>query len=292
MTFLRIKELEPQQIPLITQWARDEGFAPGVGDVEIYRHTDRQGVWIGWLGSEPVGCIAGVKYNLDYGFVGLYIVIPEHRGHGYGQALWKHALNHLSDVSCVGLEAIDTRIEDYSAWGFEASTPTTRWQSINPQPCEQDAISLPEGMSIQSGEHMASTAVQIYDAQRELSPRPHFLADWLSHPAGEVLTLRDQSGGCHGFARIRPCFLRAGQGWRIGPLLADTADLAGALLQSFIQHYSGVILIDTPGLNPRAADLMTKLGFERQAQTMRMYRGVLPTVAMDEVFALACLELG
>ena len=292
MTFLRIKELEPQQIPLITQWARDEGFAPGVGDVEIYRHTDRQGVWIGWLGSKPVGCIAGVKYNLEYGFVGLYIVIPEHRGQGHGQALWKHALNHLSDVSCIGLEAVQSRIADYSAWGFDVSSPTTRWQFINSNPVNQTPIPLPDGMSIRSGDHIASAAVQMYDAQRELSPRPHFLADWLSHPAGEVLTLSDQEGGCHGFARIRPCLLRQGQGWRIGPLLADTAEMAAALLQSFLQHYSGVMLIDTPGINPRAADLMKQLGFEYQTQTMRMYRGLLPTVSMDEVFALACLELG
>ena len=50
-------------------------------------------------------------------------------------------------------------------------------------------------------------AVQWFDAQREPSPRPHFLAQWLNHPAGTVLALLDGEERCHGFGRIRPCLL-------------------------------------------------------------------------------------
>ena len=93
MGSLQIYELESDQIPIVTDWSRREGFAPGLGDIEIYRHTDRQGLWIAWLDREPIGCIAGVRYNLDYGFIGLYLVVPHQRGHGYGQQLWRHALD-------------------------------------------------------------------------------------------------------------------------------------------------------------------------------------------------------
>jgi len=136
MSTLQIRPLQPNQVDRLTDWARREGFAPGLGDVEIYRHTDRQGLWIGWLGSEPVGCIAGVKYNLEYGFIGLYIVVPEHRGQGYGRQLWQHALDHLAALPCVGLEAASDRIEDYAGWGFRPASPTTRWQRIS-QPMSQ-----------------------------------------------------------------------------------------------------------------------------------------------------------
>ena len=76
MGCLDIRELESDQIPIVTDWSRREGFAPGLGDIEIYRHTDRQGLWIAWLDHEPIGCIAGVRYNPDYGFIGLYLVVP------------------------------------------------------------------------------------------------------------------------------------------------------------------------------------------------------------------------
>ena len=102
---LVIRPLQRADIPTITGWARREGFAPGVGDVAIYRQTDRQGLWVGWLGDEPVGCIAGVRYNAAYGFIGLFLVVPAQRGRGYGVQLWRHALQHLADVPCIGLEA-------------------------------------------------------------------------------------------------------------------------------------------------------------------------------------------
>jgi len=37
--FLRIEPLKPRDIATVTAWARAEGFAPGAGDVVIYRHT-------------------------------------------------------------------------------------------------------------------------------------------------------------------------------------------------------------------------------------------------------------
>ena len=45
-------------------------------------------------------------------FIGLFIVAPQHRGRGYGLQLWRHALEHLADVTCVGLEAAPERIAD------------------------------------------------------------------------------------------------------------------------------------------------------------------------------------
>lgn len=127
---LAIRPLTAADIPTVTGWDRQEGFTPGAGDLAIYRNTDRQGVWLGWLGSEPVGCIAGVRYNAAYGFIGLFLVVPEQRGKGYGLQLWRHALHHLADLSCIGLEAAPVRVADYAGWGFVPASPTTRWQRL------------------------------------------------------------------------------------------------------------------------------------------------------------------
>ena len=173
MGCLRICELESDQIPIVTDWSRHEGFAPGLGDIEIYRNTDRQGLWIAWLDHEPIGCIAGVRYNLDYGFIGLYLVVPHQRGHGYGQQLWKHALDHLADLTCIGLEAAPARILDYEGWGFSSSSLTTRWRCFNRGDAEANRGDLPSGLHVVEGSDVPSDAVQLYDAQREPSPFPH-----------------------------------------------------------------------------------------------------------------------
>jgi ribosomal-protein-alanine N-acetyltransferase len=57
-----------------------------------------------------------------------------------------------------------------------------------------------------------------------------------------------------------------GSGWRIGPLLADSPELAERLLR--------------------------RLGFAPISATLRMYRGTQPEVSLADVYGLACLELG
>ncbi len=303
---LTIRPLTATDIPTVTGWARQEGFAPGAGDVAIYRQTDRQGLWVGWLDREPVGCIAGVRYNAAYGFIGLFLVLPEHRGKGYGVQLWRHALHHLEDVPCIGLEAAPDRVEDYAGWGFVPASPTTRWQRLGdgralPAVPRQNssvettspaAPTTPPTWCLLAGNAIPEEAVQRFDAQREPSPRPHFLHQWLHHPAGTVHALLDRQGTCHGFGRIRPCLLREGEGWRIGPLVADNPSAAEALLEGLLQRHPGPVLIDGPGANPRAALLLEELGFAPISHTLRMYRGPAPKVTLADVYGLACLELG
>lgn len=305
---LQIRLLGPGDVARVTQWARAEGFCPGHGDVSIYRHTDRQGLWLGWLEGEPIGCIAGVRYGPAYGFVGLFIVRPAYRGRGHGVALWRHALDHLADVACVGLEAAPERIADYAGWGFRPASPTTRWrrpaaasaESFAAAPAEALLASAPPSFlaeqpgdpSLVDARRLPYAVVQAFDAAREPSPRPHFLSDWLHHPAGDVLALVDQRGVCHGFGRIRPCLLPEGSGWRIGPLLATSPGWAERLLRALLERHPGEVLLDAPGANGAAAAVLERLGFQAASHTLRMYRGEQPTVSLADVYGLACLELG
>ena len=289
-SFLQIRPLERGDIAAVTDWARQEGFTPGSGDLAIYRHTDRQGIWVGWLGAERIGCIAGVRYSCDYGFIGLYLVRPEWRGRGYGLELWRHAMDHLADLPCIGLEAAADRVNDYARWGFTPASPTSRWQVISDGAMAPSASS--EGWQLLAGDAIPERAVQCFDAQREPSPRPHFLSQWLHHPAGTVLALIDAAGVCHGFGRIRPCLLVRGEGWRIGPLMAETPQAARLLLQGLLHRHPGVVLIDAPGANPAAAPVLEQLNFRPIGTTLRMYRGEAPAVSLRDVYGLACLELG
>lgn len=290
-SFLRILPLETEDIPAVTTWARQEGFAPGHGDVAIYRHTDRQGIWVGWLGNERIGCITGVRYNAAYGFIGLYLVRPPWRGRGYGLQLWRHALEHLQDLACIGVEAAPDRADDYASGGFRPASATVRWQAIS----DGEPVASPEPggpWQLLEGAAIPPNAVQWFDAQREPSPRPHFLAQWLNHRAGTVLALVDAQGNCHGFGRIRPCLLHRGEGWRIGPLMAETPEAAVQLLQGLLLRHAGVVLIDAPAANAQAATVLEGQGFSPISETLRMYRGAAPAVSLQDVYGLACLELG
>jgi len=292
--FLTIKPFCDSDIDFVTEISRKEGFAPGVGDLRIYQNTDKQGLWVGWLNDDPIGCIAGVRYNDNYGFLGLFLVLENFRGRGFGLQLWKKAISHLSHLPCVGLEAAPERISDYSKWGFTISSKTTRWQWLGDGKLIEKSFRNDDltDFSFVEGSSIPSNAVEQFDAKRENTPRPHFLSSWLNHPAGKVIAVIDTQGECHGFGRIRPCLLQSGVGWRIGPLMADKPELLKILLKKLIDSHPGLIIIDAPGLNKPASELFKELGFTSESETFRMYRGYQPPVSMKDVYGLACLELG
>ena len=291
---LSIKPMCDDDIDFVTEISRKEGFVPGIGDLGIYKNTDKQGLWVGWLNDNPIGCIAGVRYNENYGFLGLFLVLENYRGRGFGLQLWKKALDHLIDLPCVGLEAAPDRIADYSKWGFSVSSKTTRWQLLGDGKFLDERFRSEDlnDFSFVEGSSIPSNAVEKFDETRENTPRPHFLSNWLKHPAGKVIAVIDKYGRCHGFGRIRPCLLKRGDGWRIGPLMADNPKLLTILLKKLIESHPGLIIIDAPGLNKSASELFKDLGFESQSETFRMYRGYQPPVSMKDVYGLACLELG
>ena len=82
------------------------------------------------------------------------------------------------------------------------------------------------------------------------------------------------------------------QGWRIGPLLADTPPLAELLIRKLVRNLESQILLDCSNLNPYANYLLSNMGFKEISQTYRMYKGIQPTCQMNQVYGLACLELG
>ena len=291
---LSIKPLCDADIGFVTEISRKEGFAPGVGDLGIYQNTDKQGLWVGWLNDYPIGCIAGVRYNENYGFLGLFLVIEKYRGNGFGLQLWKKALAHLSDLPCVGLEAAPERISDYSKWGFTISSKTTRWEWLGDGKLLEESLIFDDlyNFNFVEGSSIPTNAVEKFDEKRETTSRPHFLSNWLNHPSGKVIAVIDKEGRCHGFGRIRPCLLKSGDGWRIGPLMADSPKLLKILLKKLIDSHPGLIIIDSPGLNKYASKLFKDLGFKSESETFRMYRGYQPPVSMNDVYGLACLELG
>jgi len=296
-----IREMGAGDLALVTDWARREGFCPGPWDVAIMRHADRRGGWVGCLDGQPVGCVMGVRYDDSFGFIGLFLVRPEHRGHGYGVALWQRAMHHLRDVACIGLEAAPERLRDYGQWGFRPAHHTLRWSLPGHQLPSQRrphclSTAFPPGFRIVPAHAVSEPVVMAYDARHEATPRPLFLREWLqpSTPGDAVLVVLDEWGCCRGFARIRVALLpeRECLGWRIGPWLADHEALAGGLLDRLCGDREGPVLVDAPETNPRAGRLLERRGFHPTSSTIRMYRGTPPGLPIQDIYGLACLELG
>lgn len=293
---LSIRPMRPDDLPLVTEWARREGFCPGPGDLAIMRLVDQGGAWVGCLDHQPIGCILGVRYDAHYGFIGLFLVTPEHRGHGHGVALWRRAMAHLGDVACIGLEAAPERVQDYGCWGFHPAHDTLRWSLIVSPNQVGTPRTMPSGQRLLPAAAVAESAVAAYDARHEATPRPLFLREWLRvrSPHDKVRVAVDAGGCCRGFARVRAALMPTpgAQGWRIGPWQADDERLAEALLLDLLADRFGPVMVDAPAVNGRARRVLERWGFQPVGRTVRMYRGHPPPVPVREIYGLACLELG
>ena len=168
---LEIRPFTPADLDVVTALAREQDFAPGIGDIEIYANTDRQGVWLAWQDNAPVGCIAAVTYNPDYAFIGLFVVKPEHRGQGIGRRLWQHALKTLSSVQCIGLEAAVQMVGFYERAGFQKDCITTRRQILFRSEASLDASpSQRSDVAVVPLHEVSLEAIQRYDERHEISP--------------------------------------------------------------------------------------------------------------------------
>ncbi|HSH94361.1 MAG TPA: GNAT family N-acetyltransferase, partial [Roseimicrobium sp.] len=106
--------------------AAKEGWNPGVLDADSFFQADPQGFLIGMLDDHPVACISAASYGGVFGFLGFYIVVPEHRGKGFGIRIWKAAMERLRG-QVIGLDGVVAQQENYRKSGFALAYRNIRY---------------------------------------------------------------------------------------------------------------------------------------------------------------------
>lgn len=265
--------------PVISGWAADEGWNPGLSDGPAFFAQDPEGFFVGRLGGEPVSAISVVNYGSDYAFLGCYLVRPDLRGRGLGLTTWKTALAHAGGRT-VGLDGVVAQQDNYRRSGFELAHRTVRF--TGPAPAARPAP------GVRPAEKTDLDAVEEYDRACYPADRPRFLEHWLTAPAHRVV-VRVEGDRLSGYAVIRP----ARDGLRIGPLFADTAEDAAALFAALAAEAAGrAISVDVPEPNTAAVALAERSGLTPSFETARMYTGPVRPFATERVYGVTTLELG
>ena len=278
MSDYQIRTMSRSELELAIGWARDEGWNPGLHDATPFHAADPEGFLVGVLDGRPISSISVVRYGETFGFLGLYIVIPDARGRGYGYRLWQAGMARLSG-RLVGLDGVPAQQDNYRRSGFELAYRNVRYGGTARA---SRAAGLRDARTVPFEQLLA------FDARLFPARRPGFLAGWISLPQSRALVAMGD-GELRGFGVRRRC----GNGHKIGPLYASSRAIAERLFDGLCEGIAGEpVFLDVPEPNAEAVALAEGRDLAPAFETARMYTGPAPAVELTQLFGVTTFELG
>lgn len=281
---LVIRNMRRDELDLLVGWAAIEGWNPGLNDADIFWATDSNGFIGAELEGELVGGGSIVSYCGAYGFMGFFIVHPDHRGYGLGNRLWHRRLNmlieRLNKPVVIGMDGVFDMQAYYAKGGFEFSHRDLRFAG------KGQSFSTAPG--IVALNQLLFTEIDAYDRAHFPAPRSEFLQRWIEQPGAHTRALL-RDGRLAGFGVMRPCR----SGYKIGPLFADDQTAAEDLFDALSTLVIGEpIFLDVPENNPGALAIASRYNMEEVFGCARMYFGPKPSLPALEIFGVTSFEFG
>lgn len=274
----QIRPMTRDELDIAVAWAAAEGWNPGLQDADCFYSNDPTGFLMGFLEGKPIAAISAVKYGTSFGFIGFYIVKPEFRGQGYGLAIWQAALDSLQGRS-IGLDGVVAQQDNYIKSGFCLAYRNIRYEGTG-KGAVHDSNCVPL-TDVQ--------AVIDYDRQCFPEVRSHFTQCWITQPDSHAVGMV-QGQTLVGYGVLRPCR----NGYKIGPLFADTAAIADDIFQTLVAKVpvGAPYYLDVPEVNGDAVALAKQYGLNYVFETARMYTQEAPELPLNKIFGVTTFELG
>lgn len=273
-----IRTMSRAELDRAIDWAAIEGWNPGLNDADAFYAADSGGFFAGVLDGEMVASISVVAYDAQFSFLGFYIVRPAHRGKGLGLRLWQEAIARHG-TKLVGLDGVVAQQDNYKKSGFQFAYRNIRYAGV---------IEGKPSARLVAADTVPFDRLLAYDREFFPAPRAAFLSRWLMPADGKALVAIND-GGIAGLGVVRAC----NEGFKIGPLYADSDAVAGELLLALAEPTRGETLyLDVPALNPAASRLAERHGMKPVFETARMYTGAAPDLPLSRLFGVTSFELG
>lgn len=281
---LIIRHMRRAELDRLVDWAAGEGWNPGLSDADIFWQTDPDAFIAAELNGKLIGGGSIVSYSGYYGFMGFFIIHPDHRGQGLGDRLWHERLrrlrSRLKEPAVIGMDGVFDMQPYYARGGFRFAGRDLRFEGTGELfPTPEHIVKLKD---------IPFSEVETYDRAHFPAPRRTFLQSWITQP-GSFSRAAVLSGQLAGFGVIRPCRT----GYKIGPLFADNAESADALFRALVSQVPGEpVYLDVPEANTAGLELASRYNMSEVFGCARMYFGNAPRLPDHEIFGITTFELG
>lgn len=281
---LQLKKLHKAEVKTLVNWAKKEGWNPSKDDFKVFWNTDPEGFYGFYIKHKLIAGGSIVSYNQEFGFMGLFIVHPNYRGQGIGQKLWylrrNLLLNRLKPNATIGMDGVVAMQPFYEKGGFKIAFRDERYECIGQKLSFSNSISTIKKLDFE--------AVQKYDLNCFGYNRNAFLKNWLSISESKSFKFV-KNDNLKGYTVIR----KVNNGYKIGPLFADTDKIAEELLKACLNSAIGAsIFFDIPVINKGALNLVKKYNAKYTFECARMYYGDFPKVDTCKIYGITTFELG
>jgi GNAT superfamily N-acetyltransferase len=235
------------------------------------------------LRDDVVATSATIRYGMRFGWIGMVLVHPDAQGRGVGRAVLHQAIEELSDMPAIRLDATPAGRILYQKHGFIDEYPLTRMESTSVSVGDSPRT-LARPMTRGELHEVATMDQAAFGA-----PRANLL-EWMYDGAPEFAYVAERDGNLCGYLLGR----HGHQFEHLGPIVADAVtdaiDLATTCLA---RHRDQSFVIDAPHHSRGWMSFLEASGFHAQRPYVRMYRGGRPPFALQRnEFAVLGPEFG
>ena len=242
----------------------------------------------GWGRFTQIGQLVATTLLLPYdqriAWLGMVLVAERHRHQGVASALLSQALQRCDELGlAAGLDATSDGRRVYRPHGFADLFGLQRFQCARPRhrPVEVGGVSLRELASIDA-KRVISLDAEVFGV-----PRPEIVTH-LQNAEPRRAVVAKSTGRLVGFALVRP----GRRALHLGPVIAQRAEIAQALVSRALAGAKGPIVIDVPDHQDRFQAWLASAGFLPVFPFTRMLRGTSALGDPKRTFAVAGPEFG
>lgn len=280
---LRLRRADLADLPQIVELRESVGWTVHEWALHaVLEPPDAQCLVVVDEANRIVGVGSAIAYGA-LGFVGNMIVDEGHRRRGIGSAILTEVIDFLAGRGATRLElyaTLDGR-PLYAAHGFEPIGPSTMVRM------PRGIAAPPDGIELSDAGPAVLAELIAYDTPRFGGDRVAILGPMLEDPARPLIVAR-RDREIVGYGWIRP------DNERVGPLLADTPEIATALVGIAFERLPSAdrLSLNLPPDNRGGAARLAELGAELEAWDGRMGRGPQVPRRDDTIYGMVVGALG